>query len=412
MRSSALFTRCTHGFDVLCADRTASDPVESFNVAGCEADSGGKKIQLDQNVNQNKGTDFSSEDVVRGGVRWAIIKESALYRLAGIFFGSALLVASLGLGLPRHALARIASLSPAESSSTLINEEDTEIDMTEKNIDNALDDSEFESASAPAQSMEEEVDPAELVLLSFLKRHPEDIKALEGLMYIRLRKGSVAKALEIVDDLLALRPDHAPWQLVRAQALEFLGDLKAARHAFEKVLEKDPLSARALQGLATVMSKAGEGEEMLEMLRRAVQTATQTGKTRECKNLRMVLGQMYTVQGNFQEALELYKELEKEDPKDFRPYLCQGVIYSLLEDKVKADTAFLKYRRRCPKTFPERGYLDDLMIGAKTEARKALIVEKLKPPKGKKQPKPLRQPIIETGVTQNPMSEELELDQD
>lgn len=44
------------------------------------------------------------------------------------------------------------------------------------------------------------------------------------------------------------------------------------------------------------MSKAGEGEEMLEMLRRAVQTATQTGKTRECKNLRMVLGQMYTVQ--------------------------------------------------------------------------------------------------------------------
>lgn len=119
--------------------------------------------------------------------------------------------------------------------------------MTEKNIDNALDDSEFESASAPAQSMEEEVDPAELVLLSFLKRHPEDIKALEGLMYIRLRKGSVAKALEIVDDLLALRPDHAPWQLVRAQALEFLGDLKAARHAFEKVLEKDPLSARALQ---------------------------------------------------------------------------------------------------------------------------------------------------------------------
>lgn len=228
----------------------------------------------------------------------------------------------------------------------------------------------------------------------------------------RSRKGSVAKALEIVDDLLALRPDHAPWQLVRAQALEFLGDLKAARHAFEKVLEKDPLSARALQGLATVMSKAGEGEEMLEMLRRAVQTATQTGKTRECKNLRMVLGQMYTVQGNFQEALELYKELEKEDPKDFRPYLCQGVIYSLLEDKVKADTAFLKYRRRCPKTFPERGYLDDLMIGAKTEARKALIVEKLKPPKGKKQPKPLRQPIIETGVTQNPMSEELELDQD
>lgn len=53
-----------------------------------------------------------------------------------------------------------------------------------------------------------------------------------------------------------------------------------------------------MQGLAIVMSKAGEGTEMLEMLRRAVQTAIEAGKTKEAKNLRMLLGQMYTLQAS------------------------------------------------------------------------------------------------------------------
>lgn len=72
-------------------------------------------------------------------------------------------------------------------------------------------------------------------------------------------------------------------------------------------------------------------------------------------------------------------------------------MYSLLDQKAAADKAFRKYRRRCPKSFPERGYLDDLMIGAKTEARKIQAGEKLQT-KGKKKPKPLQQPNINADV--------------
>lgn len=78
----------------------------------------------------------------------------------------------------------------------------------------------------------------------------------------------------------------------------------------------------------------------------------------------------------------------------------QGLVYSLLNQKEDAEKAFLKYRRRCPKTFPERGYLDDLMIGAKTEARKIQAGERTQP-KGKKKPKPLQQPNIVTAVAEN-----------
>jgi tetratricopeptide (TPR) repeat protein len=175
---------------------------------------------------------------------YAVFKEGALRRLAGVFLGSALLVASLGLGLTRQALARAPLLS-----TTSQNEEATELDADDVNTEDALEGSESELASPqPAKEGEEEKkSPAELVLLSYLSRHPEDVKTLEGLLYVRLRNGSIADALETVDKLLALRPDHAPWQLIRAQSLEFLGDLEVARHAFEAILEKDPLSARALQ---------------------------------------------------------------------------------------------------------------------------------------------------------------------
>ncbi|KAG0605351.1 hypothetical protein M758_9G051300 [Ceratodon purpureus] len=384
-----------NGFSVSRILRIASVREAGFsNVVRCEAASAGTENQTESSYNS------------RESVHWAVFKEGALQRLAGVLVGSALLIASLGLGLTKPALARAPLAAPSTASSTLQNEEATEVDSdTEDGEQGELE----RTPSQPAKEEEEEErDPAELVLLSYLNRHPKDEKTLEGLLYVRLRKGSVAKALETVDNLLELRPDHAPWQLIRAQSLEFLGDLEAARDAFEGILEKDPLSARALQGLATVMAKAGEGTEMLEMLRRAVQSAMDVGKTKEAKNLRMLLGQMYTLQGNLQEALAEYQELEKEDPRDFRPYLCQGLVYSLLNQKNDAEKAFLKYRRRCPKTFPERGYLDDLMIGAKTEARKQQTEERLKPAnqKGKKKPKPLQQPNVQAAFSENPDGEE------
>ena len=88
-------------------------------------------------------------------------------------------------------------------------------------------------------------------------------------------------------------------------------------------------------------------------------------------------------------------------------------MYSLLDQKEDAEKAFIKYRRRCPKTFPERGYLDDLMIGAKTEARKKQTEERLNTPpkdsKKKKKPrKPLQQPHIQAAFSDNPAEEDVD----
>lgn len=57
------------------------------------------------------------------------------------------------------------------------------------------------------------------------------------------------------------------------------------------------------------------------------------------------------------EALKSYEQLTREDPKDFRPYFCRGMIYSLLDKNAEAKEQFAKYRELSPKKFEVEGYL-------------------------------------------------------
>ena len=63
------------------------------------------------------------------------------------------------------------------------------------------------------------------------------------------------------------------------------------------------------------------------------------------------------LQKNVEDALYSYNELVKEDLKDFRPYFCRGMIYSLLDRNAEATEQFEKYRQLSPKRFGVDGYL-------------------------------------------------------
>ncbi|KAL6518514.1 hypothetical protein OROGR_019016 [Orobanche gracilis] len=56
--------------------------------------------------------------------------------------------------------------------------------------------------------------------------------------------------------------------------------------------------------------------------------------------------------GNLEEALEKFQQLIEENPRDFRPYLCKGIVYSLLEKRKEAEESFEIYRSLVPGEFP------------------------------------------------------------
>lgn len=53
----------------------------------------------------------------------------------------------------------------------------------------------------------------------------------------------------------------------------------------------------------------------------------------------------------------------------------QGIVYSLLDRKDEAKEQFEIYQSLVPEEFPQRQFLDDVVLAAKTESRQQLEKE-------------------------------------
>ncbi|XP_028112457.1 protein SLOW GREEN 1, chloroplastic isoform X2 [Camellia sinensis] len=150
-----------------------------------------------------------------------------------------------------------------------------------------------------------------------LEENPRNVEALKVVLYENMRKGKTKEAVEYVERLIEAQPGEVEWRLLQALCYEMMGQFSKAKRLFKEILAKRPLLLRALHG-------------------------------------------------ELEEGLKIFQILVDENPRDFRPYLCQGIIYSLLDKKKEADEQFQIYRSLVPEEFPQRGFLDDVVLAAKT----------------------------------------------
>ena len=69
--------------------------------------------------------------------------------------------------------------------------------------------------------------------------------------------------------------------------------------------------------------------------------------------------QVKVLEGELSGALKVYEELAEEEPKDFRPYLCQGVLYTMMRKKEEAERQFEKFRALVPEEHHYKDYFED-----------------------------------------------------
>ncbi|TYI57029.1 hypothetical protein E1A91_D11G251500v1 [Gossypium mustelinum] len=205
-----------------------------------------------------------------------------------------------------------------------------------------------------------------------LEKEPRNVDALKVLLYGKIRRGKTQEAVECVEKLIDIEPDEVEWRLLQALCYEMVGQLSKAKRLFKEILEETPLLLRALHGLAMVMHKNHEGPAVFEMLNDALEVAVREKRVTEERNIRVLIAQMHVVQGELEEGMKKFQDLIKDNPRDFRPYLCQGIIYSLLDKKKEAAEQFEIYQSLVPEEFPQRGFLDDVVLEAKTKSRKWL----------------------------------------
>jgi tetratricopeptide (TPR) repeat protein len=196
-------------------------------------------------------------------------------------------------------------------------------------------------------------------LSEFLESNSEAVEALKSLLQQKLENGEDEEALKVLRRLVSAQPNVTEWKFVMARLSSEMGDTENARKVFEEILESNPLWFEALFENALLMDRCGEGEKVITRLEEALRIAEAEGesKAKEARDVRLIMAQIQFLQKNVEEALKSYQELAKEDPHDFRPYFCQGMIYSLLDRNVEAREQFAKYRQLSPKKFEVEGYL-------------------------------------------------------
>ncbi|XP_074264280.1 protein SLOW GREEN 1, chloroplastic-like [Silene latifolia] len=219
------------------------------------------------------------------------------------------------------------------------------------------------------------VEEDEEMYVKLLEQQPRNVEALKMVVNVKMRKGKTKEAVKYVEMLIDIEPREVEWRLLQALCYEMMGQFSKAKRLFKDVLKERPLLLRALHGLAMVMHKNREGPAVFDMLNQALDLAQREKRVTEERNIKILVAQMHLVKGDLDEASKKYQELIMENPRDFRPYLCQGIIYSLQDKKKEADEQFEIYRNLVPEEFPQRGFLEDVVLAAKTESREQLEKE-------------------------------------
>ncbi|KAJ0962277.1 hypothetical protein J5N97_030105 [Dioscorea zingiberensis] len=231
------------------------------------------------------------------------------------------------------------------------------------------------AAAPPVSQSESERLPESLTdddkvraLEDHLASDPDDIKALRSLLELQVKANRLPEAISIIDRLIVLESDDKDLPLLKAHLHSHAGDPAAAKQGFEDLLSKNPYLVEAYHGLVMVAYEYETGSELeavLERVEGAMEMCKKQGRKEDLRDLRLLVAQIKVVEGKYEDALKVYEGMVAEEPRDFRPYLCQGIIYSMLKKSDEAEKQFVKYRKLVPREHPYAQYFDDNMFAMK-----------------------------------------------
>ncbi len=174
---------------------------------------------------------------------------------------------------------------------------------------------------------------------------PKHVRARVKLGNIYLLGGDNTKALEYSDAAVALAPEDAEAQALRAAVLFKLNDYQRAKKAANKALEINPKNVGAVIVLAAGQMRSGNAEKALEYIESGlVQNSGDIGLHLFKIRALEVLKKPQQIEVAFQKLIELYP-----DTASFRQALAK--FYVQQGDKAKAEIEMRKIAAQNPDDF-------------------------------------------------------------
>ncbi|MBD2353777.1 tetratricopeptide repeat protein [Tolypothrix sp. FACHB-123] len=182
-----------------------------------------------------------------------------------------------------------------------------------------------------------------------LQREPENQTALKGLLQARLellslKEGDVQGVIEPLEKLAKLNPDQTEYTVLLAQAKQQLGDKEGAAQAYRSVLSTKPGDLKALQGMVSLLLSQKRPEAAIGLLQDTLTAAPQVNKIQpgsvDTVGVQVLLGTVHASQKSYTQAISVYDQAAKKDPKDFRPVLAKAMLFKQQGKVAEAKTLF------------------------------------------------------------------------
>ena len=162
-----------------------------------------------------------------------------------------------------------------------------------------------------------------------LEREPNNNTALTGLLKIRLQQKDLPGAIAPLEKLAKLNPEQTEFANLLAQAKQQIKDYEGAASAYNRVLASHPGDIYALAGITNLYLTQDLPERAIALLKKTIELGendTATARTIDTEAVEFLLGEVYTEQERYAEAIALYDEIAQSNEDDFRPILAKALV--------------------------------------------------------------------------------------
>lgn len=200
-----------------------------------------------------------------------------------------------------------------------------------------------------------------------LEREPDNENALLGLLEARLRQGDLEAAITPLKRLAQLNPQEADYSILLAQSQQQLKDYQAALNTYQGIIAANPGEMRALKGMVDLYLEQKRSQEAINLVQNTLDEAikeqsqespSQTGFN--LTSLQLLLGEIYSQQQRYDDALVIYEQAIKGDKEDFRPLLAKAMLFREQGKETEAKTLFEEAILKAPVQYKEQ--LKDLSL--------------------------------------------------
>ena len=190
-----------------------------------------------------------------------------------------------------------------------------------------------------------------------LEREPDNNTALNGLLKIKLQQKDIPGAIAPLEKLAKLNPGQTEYGVLLAQAKQQIEDYEGAAAAYSQVLGEHPGDIYALGGMTNLYLAQDLPERAIALLKKTIAVASNDSPNADFidrDSVELLLGELYTNQERYGEAIALYDELGKANEDDFRPIFAKALVLKKQGDLIAAKPILEKAYIAAPEQYKDQ----------------------------------------------------------